>query len=144
MSLFDFVKDAGKKMGVVQEGPSSDELIGEIEALGLDVNDLNVEFNDGVVQVSGSTRSQEEREKVILAMGNIEGVEQVDDYMEVESTEPPIDNFYTVQPGDTLSKIAKEYYGDAMKYMVIFEANTPMLKNPDLIYPGQVLRIPEL
>jgi nucleoid-associated protein YgaU len=144
MSLFDFVKDAGKQMGIVKEGPSNEELRKEIEALGLNVNDLGVEFNDGVVQVSGSTSTQEERERVILAMGNIEGVEQVDDYMDVESTEPPLENFYTVQPGDSLSKIAKQFYGNAMKYMVIFEANTPMLKNPDLIYPGQVLRIPEL
>ena len=46
------------------------------------------------------------------------------------------------QTGDTLSKIAKEMYGDANKYPVIFEANKPMLKDPDKIYPGQVLRIP--
>jgi len=144
MSLFDFVKDAGKQMGIVKEGPSNEKLREEIEALGLNVDDLGVEFNDGVVQVSGSTSTQEERERVILAMGNIEGVEQVDDYMDVESTEPPIENFYTVQRGDTLSKIAKQYYGNAMKYMVIFEANTPMLKDPDKIYPGQVLSIPEL
>jgi len=131
-------------MGIVKEGPSNEKLREEIEALGLNVDDLGVEFNDGVVQVSGSTSTQEERERVILAMGNIEGVEQVDDYMDVESTEPPIENFYTVQRGDTLSKIAKQYYGNAMKYMVIFEANTPMLKDPDKIYPGQVLSIPEL
>ena len=50
--------------------------------------------------------------------------------------------FYTVKKGDTLSRIAKEMYGDASKYPVIFEANKPMLKDPDKIYPGQVLRIP--
>ena len=47
-----------------------------------------------------------------------------------------------VKPGDTLSKIAKEEYGDANTYMKIFEANKPMLSNPDKIYPGQMLRIP--
>jgi nucleoid-associated protein YgaU len=52
--------------------------------------------------------------------------------------------FYTVQKGDSLSKIAKEHYGDAMKYPAIFEANKPMLADPDKIYPGQVLRLPEL
>jgi nucleoid-associated protein YgaU len=52
--------------------------------------------------------------------------------------------FYTVQRGDTLSKIAKAHYGDAMKYPVIFEANRPMLTDPDKIYPGQALRIPPL
>ena len=46
--------------------------------------------------------------------------------------------------GDTLGKIAKNYYGNAMKYPVIFEANKPMLTHPDKIYPGQVLRIPVL
>ena len=49
---------------------------------------------------------------------------------------------YTVKPGDTLSKIAREMYGDANQYPRIFEANQPMLKDPDKIYPGQVLRIP--
>ena len=68
MSIFDFVKDAGKQMGIVKEGPTNEELREEIEALGLNVNDLGVEFNDGVVQVSGSTSTQEERERVILAM----------------------------------------------------------------------------
>jgi nucleoid-associated protein YgaU len=49
-----------------------------------------------------------------------------------------------VQRGDTLSKLAKAHYGDAMKYPLIFEANKPMLADPDKIYPGQVLRIPPL
>jgi nucleoid-associated protein YgaU len=50
--------------------------------------------------------------------------------------------FYTVKSGDSLSKIAREFYGDAGKYPQIFEANKPMLKDPDKIYPGQTLRIP--
>jgi nucleoid-associated protein YgaU len=50
---------------------------------------------------------------------------------------------YTVQKGDTLSKIAEHYYGNASKWRVIFEANTDLIKDPDLIYPGQTLRIPE-
>jgi nucleoid-associated protein YgaU len=52
--------------------------------------------------------------------------------------------FYTVKSGDTLGKIAQEQYGSASKYTVIFEANQPMLKDPDKIYPGQSLRIPAL
>ena len=52
--------------------------------------------------------------------------------------------FHTVESGDTLGKIAKIFYGNAMKYPVIFEANKPMLTHPDKIYPGQVLRIPPL
>jgi nucleoid-associated protein YgaU len=48
-----------------------------------------------------------------------------------------------VKSGDTLSAIAKQFYGDAGRYSAIFEANKPMLKDPDEIYPGQVLRIPQ-
>ena len=73
----------------------------------------------------------------------LEGVEAVDNRLEVVNPEPAA-TFYTVVRGDTLSKIAKEHYGNAMKYPVIFEANKPMLKHPDKIYPGQVLRIPPL
>ena len=81
------------------------------------------------------------REKIILAVGNTEGIARVDDRLEVVKPEPEA-QYYTVVKGDTLSKISKEYYGDPMKYPAIFEANKPMLKDPDLIYPGQVLRIP--
>ena len=76
-------------------------------------------------------------------MGNVEGVATVDDRISVVNPEPEA-KFYTVKSGDTLSKISKEFYGDAMKYNVIFEANKPMLSHPDKIYPGQVLRIPAL
>ena len=76
-------------------------------------------------------------------LGNIAQVSQVDDRLEVVTPEPEA-QFYVVKKGDTLSKIAKEYYGDFKKYPVIFEANKPMLKDPDLIYPGQTLRIPPL
>jgi nucleoid-associated protein YgaU len=55
---------------------------------------------------------------------------------------PACDGNHTVVKGDTLSKIAKAQYGDAMKDPVIFEANRPMIEDPDKIYPGQVLRIP--
>ena len=60
------------------------------------------------------------------------------------AVQEPEAQFHTVVSGDTLGKIAKKYYGNAMKYPVIFEANKPMLTHPDKIYPGQVLRIPAL
>jgi nucleoid-associated protein YgaU len=107
------------------------------------VEDLQVQFRDGVAVLQGKTDSQAEREKVVLMVGNTQGVAQVDDRLVVEKPEPEA-VMYTVQSGDSLSKIAKQQYGNAMKYMVIFEANRPMLENPDLIYPGQVLRIPPL
>ncbi|MCL4117489.1 UNVERIFIED_CONTAM: hypothetical protein GTU68_062961 [Idotea baltica] len=86
---------------------------------------------------------QATREKVILVVGNSNGIATVDDQMTVEHVEPEA-QFHTVVSGDTLGKIAKNYYGNAMKYPVIFEANKPMLEHPDRIYPGQVLRIPAL
>ena len=114
------------------------KMVGE---LGLGVEDLNVRVDGDTVTVSGTAATQEDREKIVLACGNVEGIARVDDQME---TAAPKATFYTVVSGDTLSKIAKEQYGDAMKYPVIFEANKPMLEHPDKIYPGQVLRIPPL
>jgi nucleoid-associated protein YgaU len=78
---------------------------------------------------------------VILAAGNVYGVAAVQDMMTVDLSQPEA-KFYTVVKGDTLSKIAKEFYGNANAYMKIFEANKPMLSHPDKIYPGQNLRIP--
>ena len=54
----------------------------------------------------------------------------------------PVFKTYVVQKGDSLSKIAKHEYGDASKWPKIFEANKDTIKNPDLIHPGQSLRIP--
>ncbi len=152
MGLFDFVKDAGRKLtGANGESAAVEEYIAEgqkanalwhlVRDLGLEVEDLHVEFDDGTATVTGTAASQSEREKVVLALGNTRGVGRVDDRMEVASPEPEA-RFYTVRSGDTLSRIAKEMYGDASKYGTIFEANRPLLSDPDLIYPGQVLRIP--
>jgi nucleoid-associated protein YgaU len=152
MGLFDFVKSAGRKEKEREEAERDEKnrelikgnkILRYVMGLGLDVENLRVKFDDGVATVTGKAKSQAEREKVVLAVGNTEGVAQVDDQMEV--ADPAAEaKFYTVKKGDSLSKIAKELYGDAMKYPVIFEANKPMLKDPNLIYPGQTLRIPPL
>jgi nucleoid-associated protein YgaU len=117
--------------------------------MGLDVKQLKVDVAGETATVSGEAGSQADREKVLLAVGNTQGIAKVDDRMSVataklaEATPPPPETkYHTVVTGDSLSKIAKEFYGDPMKYPVIFEANKPMLKDPDKIYPGQVLRIP--
>ena len=86
-------------------------------------------------------KSQADREKIILAVGNIDHVAQVDDQMTVATPEPQ-SKFYTVKSGDSLSKISKEFYGDANQYNKIFEANRPLLKML-MIFIGQVLRIPQ-
>ncbi|HVS14923.1 MAG TPA: peptidoglycan-binding protein LysM [Thermoanaerobaculia bacterium] len=154
MGLFDFVKNAGRKiLGRDDEPPAPTESAAVLEArkakalmravreLGFEVENLSVALSGETVTVAGKVDSQADREKVVLVLGNTEGVARVNDQLTVERPEPEA-TFYTVQSGDSLSKIAKAHYGNAMKYPVIFEANRPMLSDPDKIYPGQVLRIP--
>ena len=103
------------------------------------------------VILRGRVPRREVAEKMIVETGNTRGVSEVESHLEIDDEKddaakdrPKVKpaRFYTVKSGDTLSKIAKEAYGDASKYPVIFEANKPTLKDPDEIYPGQVLRIP--
>jgi len=116
-------------------------LKGIITSHGLKIENLSLDVNDDAVTVYGQVTSQEDAEKVVLALGNVSGIATVDDRISVVA---PPSQFHTVVKGDSLSKIAKQYYGNAMKYPVIFEANKPMLTDPDKIYPGQSLRIPNI
>lgn len=142
MGLFDFVKAAGARLGIGGDtGPSADKLKAELTKHGLKAEDLDVQVDGDTVKVKGKALNQEEKEKMVLALGNVEGVEKVDEEIEV-SEQTPQSQFYTVKKGDTLSAIAKQFYGDTKKYTLIFEANKPMLSHPDKIYPGQNLRIP--
>lgn len=155
MGIFDFVKDAGQKLGIGKGDKEAEEIERSreaimggklrrlLEGLGLKIENIRVTYDDGVATVRGKAASQAEREKAVLALGNTQGVSRVVDEMEVVAPAPEA-KFYTVARGDTLSKIAKAHYGDPMKYPVIFEANKPMLTDPDKIYPGQVLRIPPI
>ena len=118
-------------------------LLDHVKQLGLAYNKLTVKTKGDTVTLIGEVKSQEDSEKLALAVGNVEGVQAVDNQLTVNEPTPE-GKYYTVKSGDSLSKIAKEVYGDPMKYGVIFEANKPMLKDPDLIYPDQVLRIPQL
>ncbi len=149
MGVFDFAKAAQAHIAADQEAKMTEMLKSKLHEYGLVVNDVHVSFNAGVVTVEGEAANRSTKEKVVLALGNLPGVQKVDDRMTLpqpkpEVAEEPEAQFYTVVKGDTLSKIAKHFYSDAMKYPVIFEANKPMLKSADLIYPGQVLRIPAL
>lgn len=121
------------------EAKKADELEDYVKAL--DLGEVDVRFDDGTAYVSGTVDDQDTLERIVLAVGNVEGVERVDEDLEVAE---PADaaQMYTVQAGDTLSAIAERFYGDANRYNEIFEANRPMLSDPNLIYPGQVLRIP--
>ncbi len=158
MGLLSFIKDAGEKLfgkGNAQAAqPAQDNAGAANDAAGdaieqyirsqnLDANGLDVKFNgtDSSVTVSGEAKDQATKEKILLCCGNVAGVGQVNDNLTVSQAAEEA-RFYTVVKGDTLSKIAKEQYGNANAYMGIFEANKPMLSHPDKIYPGQMLRIP--
>lgn len=175
MGIFDFVKKAGSKL--FKKEPEADEgtykpLRQHVSEHGIKADDLHFRFEQGVLIVEGWVPDQDTREKVILIVGNVEGIGQVDDRLNIgrapagqvagaSGGKVPLagtvgqpgsgggggagewsSRTYTVKSGDTLSAIAKAHYGNANKYPLIFEANKPMLKDPDKIYPGQVLRIP--
>lgn len=153
MGLIDFVQQAGKKLFGADDAAAAkttDEAVltkragtleQQVKSLGLAVDDLKIKVAGETAVVKGKVPTQAVREKVVLAIGNTAGIARVDDRLDVEQPEPEA-KYYTVQRGDTLSKIAKESYGDANRYAIIFEGNKPLLKDPDEIYPGQVLRIP--
>jgi nucleoid-associated protein YgaU len=162
MSLISFFKEAGEKLfgktvQQAQAAPAQADpavvaaanreaataIENYINTFKFEVTALTVTFDGttAVAKVFGVAKDQETKEKVILAAGNVHGVAGVDDNMTVDRSQPPA-QFYTVVKGDTLSKVSKQFYGDANQYMKIFEANKPMLSHPDKIYPGQNLRIP--
>lgn len=118
-------------------------LLNRIQGLGLGIDGLAVHYEGktDTAEISGTAKTQADREKAILAAGNVDHVAKVVDHILV-STPSPESKFYTVKSGDNLSKISKELYGDANQYQKIFEANQPLLTSPDKIYAGQVLRIP--
>ena len=145
MSLFAFVKDAGVKLWeslVGQEAQAAESLKEHVAKVGLGNPNIEVSVEGDKVIARGEVASQEEKEKILLALGNVAGVGEVDDQISV-TTPAPEARFVTVKKGDTLSAIAKAEYGNANAYMKIFEATQPMLSHPDKIYPGQVLRIPD-
>jgi len=111
--------------------------------LGLAIPGLDIRFDDGTAYIDGTAPDNASKERLILAIGNAQGVGRVDEDIEVAEDDGNDASLYVVKSGDTLSGISKEVYGDPMRYPEIFEANKPMLKDPDLIFPGQVLRIPQ-
>jgi nucleoid-associated protein YgaU len=172
MSIIDFMKDAGEKLFKTKRPvpeirplpgktagttagakPDTDALEESaaraiknyVASKGLPVDKIDIDFdaNTATVTVAGTVPDQETREKVVICCGNVASVQHVNDQLKVANAGQAGD-FYTVQKGDTLSEIAKRHYGAANKYNVIFEANKPMLSDPDKIYPGQTLRLPRL
>lgn len=166
MGLFEFLKSAGSKVLTKKNASTvknreivkmekelaakQEELLkkqklvllkGMVDSSGVKVKGLELDLNKDKVTVYGQVKTQAQKEKVILALGNVGGIGKVDDRISVSNPEPEA-TFYTVKRGDSLSKIAKKMYGDPKQYMKIFKANQPLLKDPNLIYPGQTLRIP--
>jgi nucleoid-associated protein YgaU len=143
MGVWDFVKKAGKKIGIGDDeaAPDPEALKKEVSELGLDAEDLDIAVEGDKVKIKGRAISQSAKEKVVLAVGNVAGVAKVEEEISTDKTEKEA-VFHTVESGDNLSAIAQEYLGKASRYPEIFEANKPMLTDPDNIYPGQVLRIP--
>lgn len=154
MGIFSFIKNAGAKVfgiGKTTEEEAtakSAKLVDAVNSLELTVENLSVSIDDDKATVAGEASDLATKEKVVLVVGNTEGIASVEDNMTVAEVEvievAAMAQFHSVVSGDTLGKIAKEFYGDAMKYTVIFEANKPMLSHPDKIYPGQLLRVPPL
>jgi nucleoid-associated protein YgaU len=145
MGLFSFLKGAGNNSidTSAENKANANQLVNSIQSFGFDVTDLDVELDGDTAKVWGTAADQATREKVLLTLGNTKGIANVEDNMTTAVPEPEA-KFHTVQSGESLSLISKKYYGDAMKYNEIFEANQPMLKDVNKIYPGQVLRIPNL
>ena len=163
MGVFSFLKNAGAKIfgkdndeAAAKAAAARDKAAAEnlerqrgvalrsvIDATGIPIQNMDLDVAGDRATIYGQVQEQADKEKLILALGNVEGIATVDDRLKVVTPAPEAD-FYEVKSGDSLSKIAKQFYGDPMKYPQIFEANKPMLKDPDKIYPGQKLRIPKL
>jgi nucleoid-associated protein YgaU len=152
MGLVSFIKNAGSKLfksEVKREEDKANLIYEHIKKFGFDVSNVKVTVDDEKVILTGKVDTLSNKNKIIVTAGNVDGIAVVEDHLLVMAPPPlappaPEKQFYTVKKGDYLSKIAKEVYGDAKKYNIIFEANKPMLKDPDLIYPGQVLVIPPI
>ncbi|MDZ7579141.1 MAG: peptidoglycan-binding protein LysM [Deltaproteobacteria bacterium] len=141
MGLFDFLKDMGEKL-FGSEDEAAEKIKENIEAANPGIRDLNVAYKDGVVELSGAADSAEAMEKAVLMAGNVKGVSEVRaDGVSAPPQQAKVE-YYIIQKGDSLSAIAKRYYGNAKDYPRIFDANREVIKNADLIYPGQKIRIP--
>ncbi|MBW8359173.1 MAG: peptidoglycan-binding protein LysM [Weeksellaceae bacterium] len=154
MGLGSFLKNVGEKIFGGGEKPEEQakKVRDHVAKYGFDLSGLTFTVADDKVTVQGEAKNWDEKGKIYVAAGNVQGIDGVNDQMTVRpapaQTAAPVapvvqPKYHTVEGGDTLSKIAKEVYGDVNAYNRIFEANKPMLSDPDKIYPGQVLVIPQ-
>ena len=144
MGIFNFVKEAGEKLwdSLTDHGGQGDKVTEHLKKLNIPGADkVQVNITDGKASVTGDGLTQEQKEKIQVAVGNIAGVSEVENNITTTDSHDEA-TYYTVKSGDTLSAISKTVYGNANLYNKIFEANRPMLSSPDKIYPRQTLRIP--
>lgn len=168
MGIFDFIKSAGKKLGIGgdDDAPDADAVKKELDSHGLGTDKVDVAVKGDQVVLSGVVEDQSIFEKAVIAVGNTLGISKVEatelkvvipdsglklgdadmTALVAASTPAKEPKFHTVEKGDNLWKVAEAAYGNGKgsKYTAIFEANKPMLSDPDKIYPGQVLRIPDI
>jgi nucleoid-associated protein YgaU len=141
MGLFDFVKDIGKKL-FSRDDDAAETIKKHIEESNPGITGLDVKFDNGVVSLSGEAASPEAMEKAVLIAGNVQGVAEV----KIDGLQaPPVSEkveYYVIKKGDTLSAIAKQFLGNANDYNKIFEANREVIRDPNLIFVGQKIRIP--
>ncbi len=167
MSLFGFVKDIGKRVFNKDE-EAAEKIRDHIQEAGIGIRDFEVDFDGGIAVLKGEVDSKATKEKAVLIAGNIAGVADVmsqitvaapeapaatDEQGDAAGSAKPVDapageeddgtEFYVIQAGDTLGKIAKRVYGDAMQYPKIFEANREVIEDPDKIFVGQKIRLPK-
>ena len=141
MGLFDFVKEIGKKL-FNRDDEAAEKIKKHIQEADPGITGLEVSFDNGVVSLSGQAATPEAMEKAVLMAGNVFGVSEVKaDGLQA----PPIQDkveYYIIKKGDTLSAIAKQFLGNANDYPKIFEANREVIRDPNLIFVGQKIRIP--
>jgi LysM repeat protein len=141
--LFDFARNIGKKLFNREDDTQTvaDKIKQSLTVLNLPR--LDVAYQDGTVTLSGEAQSPEQKEKAVLMAGNVEGVEKVEAAQLQAPEATTAVEYYIIEKGDTLSKIARHFYGEASAYPRIFEANREVIEDPDKIYPGQKIRIPK-
>ncbi|MBM4256155.1 MAG: peptidoglycan-binding protein LysM [Deltaproteobacteria bacterium] len=143
MGLFDFVRNIGKKI-FNRDEEAAEKIKAEIESTNPGITGLSVNYDptSGKVALSGNAASAEAMQKAVLIAGNVQGVGEVGAGQVQAPAEKEKVDYYIIKSGDNLSKISKQFYGDPNKYNRIFEANREVIKDANMIFPGQKIRIP--
>lgn len=110
----------------------------------LNIENGDVKEENGVLKVTGTAKTQYDKDLLWDTIKVAGGENPADIMADIKVADTSVYARHTVKSGETLGKIAKQYYGNASKYQTIFAANSDILKNPDVIHPDQELIIPNL